>query len=516
MAAQAYTPTGIVHTTSVDFTSRQISKPVYLVQGDITLPIIAVELNKDGQSYVVPNNADVNIRLNKKDGTYIYNPALGVDSSRTIVYFEVTEQTAVVAGEFDPEIEIVVNDTLAGSSKFKLIIERQAIQEGMIESSSEAKALIKQVGIAKGYAEDAERFAGQANAYANQAIDSADQASNSATSAAESASNSSDSAETARRYATVITDNLDSINAVADNVSSINVTANSINNVDRVSDSIASVNSVANNKTNIDTVASNINDVNNVGASITDVNTVADNISNIDSAADNIDIINAVANDIPNINTVATNSEDISAVSDDIANINSVADNKSNIDIVAAGISNVNNVGASITDVNTVADNIEDIQNAEENAQISEGYAVGEQSGSPVSSGPYFENNSKYYSNMAKQYMESARAIAFEDIDTEMSDVSENVVENKVIKSYVDQVANTKQNNIRTIDVILLATEWDANKQQEVSVANISLDNTIIAICDAVKCVEIKTDALVFQYYDNEPLENITTQVIVI
>ena len=152
MASGTYTPTGIVHHTSVDFTLRQISEAVHLVQGDATLPVIAVDMYADGQAYAVPSTATVNFRLNKKDGTYIYNPALGVNSARTTAYIEVTAQTCAVYGEFSPEIEVIDGTEVAGSSKFKMIVEPCAIQDGMIESSSEGHALIE-------YASDSRKWA---------------------------------------------------------------------------------------------------------------------------------------------------------------------------------------------------------------------------------------------------------------------------------------------------------------------------------------------------------------------
>lgn len=152
MASGTYTPTGIVHHTSVDFALRQVAEAVHLVQGDVSLPVIAVDMYSDGQPYAVPSSATVNFRLNKKDGTYIYNPALGVNSARTTAYIEVTEQTCTVAGEFCPEIEVVDGADIAGSSKFKMIVEPNAIQDGMIESSSEGHALIE-------YANDSRKWA---------------------------------------------------------------------------------------------------------------------------------------------------------------------------------------------------------------------------------------------------------------------------------------------------------------------------------------------------------------------
>lgn len=180
MASGTYTPTGIVHHTSVDFTLRHVSEAVHLVQGDVSLPVIAVDMYADGQAYAVPSSATVNFRLNKRDGTYIYNPVLGVNSARTTAYIEVTEQTCAAAGEFSPEIEVVNGSDVAGSSKFKMIVEPNAIQEGMIESSSEGHALIEYASESRKWAEgkdldgndvpsSAEQYHNNAKYWANEA-----------------------------------------------------------------------------------------------------------------------------------------------------------------------------------------------------------------------------------------------------------------------------------------------------------------------------------------------------------
>lgn len=180
MASGTYSPTGIVHHTSVDFTLRHVSEAVHLVQGDVSLPVIAVDMYADGQAYAVPSTATVNFRLNKRDGTYIYNPALGVNSARTTAYIEVTEQTCTAAGEFSPEIEVINGADVAGSSKFKMIVEPNAIQEGMIESSSEGHALIEYASESRKWAEgkdldgtdvpsSAEQYHNNAKYWANEA-----------------------------------------------------------------------------------------------------------------------------------------------------------------------------------------------------------------------------------------------------------------------------------------------------------------------------------------------------------
>ena len=96
MGLQLYEPTGISHPTSVDFSKRSINQPVHLVQYDKSLPILAVSLYNNGQLYPLPDDAIASIRLGKPDKTFVYNRALGCNSNRTVVYFEVTQQMTLI------------------------------------------------------------------------------------------------------------------------------------------------------------------------------------------------------------------------------------------------------------------------------------------------------------------------------------------------------------------------------------------------------------------------------------
>lgn len=157
MSMSLYTPTNfqIVHYAYVDFVSRQIGRPVHIVQYDDSMPILAVRLFRDGKSYAVPEGADVNIRLNKPDGTFVYNPALGSNAGRETVYFEISPQMATYAGEADPVVEIVLNGSVASSSPISLMIDRNPVQDSDIESTSEYKSFIRHVLDAEAAAEAA-------------------------------------------------------------------------------------------------------------------------------------------------------------------------------------------------------------------------------------------------------------------------------------------------------------------------------------------------------------------------
>ena len=186
----------IIHNTSVDFTRRVISEPIHITQGDRTLQVIAVELLADGQPYTVPGGAQVNIALNKKDGTFVLNKADSVDGN--IATFTITAQMAAVPGDFTPEVQIVNDSGQATTGKFPLIVDKAEVQEGMVESSSEGTALIAYVSRAEEAAEKAEKVQSQ--------IDSVtvntEAAAKSAKEAAESAIVSATNADLAKASAT--------------------------------------------------------------------------------------------------------------------------------------------------------------------------------------------------------------------------------------------------------------------------------------------------------------------------
>lgn len=143
MAAANYSPpaTALIKATRADFDRRDVVQPVHLVQYDDTLPVLAVALYKGGQPWTLPTGADVNLRMDKKDGHYVYNPALGVSSDRATVYLAVTAQMTTGYGTFDPVVEVLAGGGVAGMAALRLEIDRNPVQEGMIESTDEYKTV---------------------------------------------------------------------------------------------------------------------------------------------------------------------------------------------------------------------------------------------------------------------------------------------------------------------------------------------------------------------------------------
>lgn len=143
MAAANYSPPAeaLIKATRADFDRRDVVQPVHLVQYDDTLPVLAVALYKGGQPWTLPTGADVNLRMDKKDGHYVYNPALGVSSDRRTVYMAVTAQMTTGYGTFAPVVEVLAGGGVAGMAALRLEIDRNPVQDGMLESTDEYKTV---------------------------------------------------------------------------------------------------------------------------------------------------------------------------------------------------------------------------------------------------------------------------------------------------------------------------------------------------------------------------------------
>lgn len=162
-----------IKTCAVDFDSRALAAPVHLVQYDRTMPVLEVELYRKGEPYAVPAGADINLRMDKKDGHHIYSPALGLSADRTKAYIAVTPQMTTTAGTLYPIIEVMANGGVASTSPLRLQFDPNPVPEDAITSSDEYKTL--------------EQIVADVNNAAASAQNSAAAAKNSETEAAKSA-----------------------------------------------------------------------------------------------------------------------------------------------------------------------------------------------------------------------------------------------------------------------------------------------------------------------------------------
>ena len=144
---------------TADFDLRRAPVPINLVQFDKTIPILAVALYKGGTAYKLPEDAEANVRMGKRNNLYVYNPVLGCNEGRTLVYVAVTPQMTTQDGVFYPILEVLADGGVAGTSPLQLVIQRNPVQEGDLEDTSETQTLAD--------------LASQAAASANAAADSA-------------------------------------------------------------------------------------------------------------------------------------------------------------------------------------------------------------------------------------------------------------------------------------------------------------------------------------------------------
>lgn len=141
MALSVYTPTGIVHETSVDFTKRVLTEPVHLVQYDASLPVLEVSVYDAGQYLTLTASDTVSIRMDKKDGTFIYNPALGMSADGHIVYVQITLQMTANYGRFEPVIELLRDGGYGASSPIPMFIDKNPVSDEAIKSTSQWESL---------------------------------------------------------------------------------------------------------------------------------------------------------------------------------------------------------------------------------------------------------------------------------------------------------------------------------------------------------------------------------------
>ena len=122
-------------------TQRGVAQPVPLTQYDDSLPVLAVALYLNGKPYTVPDGAAVNVRMDKRDGHYVYNPAYGLSNDRQTVYVAVTLQMTTGAGEYLPILELVVDGDVAGTSVLPMCIAKNPVPEDAVESTDEWKSI---------------------------------------------------------------------------------------------------------------------------------------------------------------------------------------------------------------------------------------------------------------------------------------------------------------------------------------------------------------------------------------
>ena len=145
-------------TASLDVT--YVSGPLSLVQYDDTMPVVAVQLTVNNQPYIPGESAELNYRMGKPwpDTHAVYNPCLGVDEDG-VVYFSITLQGTTTPGETTLTVE-VTDGGVKNSAPIRVLIARNPVQEGQIESEDEFLTLQEILAQCQKYGQIVEANAG--------------------------------------------------------------------------------------------------------------------------------------------------------------------------------------------------------------------------------------------------------------------------------------------------------------------------------------------------------------------
>lgn len=124
---------------NIDFATPDVPPRVYAKQYDNNMRIIKANLYANGQPYTVQSGFDVNVRMAKPDGTYVYNPAL--EASGTYALIVLTQQMLAVAGECQAEIEVTQGSNVLSTATLVICVAADPVPEHAIESTNEFKTI---------------------------------------------------------------------------------------------------------------------------------------------------------------------------------------------------------------------------------------------------------------------------------------------------------------------------------------------------------------------------------------
>lgn len=123
----------------MDFATPDGPTRVYAKQYDNNMRIVKVNLLVNGLPYTVQSEFEVNVRMAKPDGTYVYNSALEI--SDTYVLIVLTQQMLAVAGECPAEIEVVQGGNVLSTATFIICVAADPVPEHAVESTNEFKTI---------------------------------------------------------------------------------------------------------------------------------------------------------------------------------------------------------------------------------------------------------------------------------------------------------------------------------------------------------------------------------------
>lgn len=123
----------------IDFAYQGVPPRVYAKQYDNNMRVVAADLYNGGAAYIIPSGYSVNIRLNKKDGHHVYNPALF--GSGNTIFVILTQQMLTDPGELAAEIEVVSGGDVLKSGTITIVCAPSVVPNSAIVSTDEYKTM---------------------------------------------------------------------------------------------------------------------------------------------------------------------------------------------------------------------------------------------------------------------------------------------------------------------------------------------------------------------------------------
>lgn len=128
----------LIHKVNISFdgSCRDI-KEIHLMQYDISLPIVEISMFINGQPYILPDDAECNIRYGELgDSSSLIASIRYCDSTRTKLYMEVSNDMTRYNGRYNPIIELIIDEEVAGSTFMHFIVEKNPVSLTYVRPSS--------------------------------------------------------------------------------------------------------------------------------------------------------------------------------------------------------------------------------------------------------------------------------------------------------------------------------------------------------------------------------------------
>lgn len=107
-----------------------------------------ITLTNDGMFYPLDSTVTATYKINKGDGTAVYNPVDGINDG--IIYIDLTPQCVSYVGISQSELQLIKDGQIISTMPFNIIVHTSEADK-KIESSNEFKVLLDYISKSKRY-----------------------------------------------------------------------------------------------------------------------------------------------------------------------------------------------------------------------------------------------------------------------------------------------------------------------------------------------------------------------------